>query len=98
MVNRRDTRAYVHGIHRDIRFSSDSKRFMLNLLVMLDDFTLENGATHLLSGSQHCATSPTTVFVEEAASATGTCGLDPAVRLKPVACDWRQTTTRRGAP
>jgi hypothetical protein len=72
VVNRRDTRAYVHGIHRDIRFSSDSKRFMLNLLVMLDDFTLENGATHLLSGSQHLRERPDeAAFMAQAARATG---------------------------
>lgn len=58
VVNRRDTRAYVHNVHRDIRFTTDSKRFMLNVLVMLDDFTLENGATHLLSGSQNVASKP----------------------------------------
>lgn len=52
VINRRDTVAYVHAIHRDIRFASDAKRFMLNILIMLDAFTLENGATHLLSGSQ----------------------------------------------
>jgi len=75
VINRRDTRAYVHGIHRDIRFSSDSKRFMLNLLVMLDDFTLDNGATHLLSGSQHLRDKPDdAAFVAESARATGTRG------------------------
>ena len=75
VINRRDTRAYVHGIHRDIRFSSDSKRFMLNLLVMLDDFTLDNGATHLLSGSQHLRDKPNDgTFVAESARATGTRG------------------------
>lgn len=75
VINRRDTRAYVHGIHRDIRFSSDSKRFMLNLLVMLDDFTLDNGATHLLSGSQHLRDKPDEArFAAESARATGTRG------------------------
>jgi len=72
VINRRDTRAYVHGIHRDIRFSSDTKRFMLNILVMLDDFTLANGATHLLSGSQHLRDKPADdVFSTQAARATG---------------------------
>ncbi|MEP7063041.1 MAG: phytanoyl-CoA dioxygenase family protein [Betaproteobacteria bacterium] len=52
VINRRATKAYVHNVHRDIRFASDAKRFMLNCLVMLDDFTLENGATFLLSSSQ----------------------------------------------
>lgn len=72
VINRRDTIAYVHGIHRDIRFSSDTKRFMLNILVMLDDFTLANGATHLLSGSQHLRDKPDAdVFVQQSARATG---------------------------
>lgn len=72
VINRRDTLAYVHGIHRDIRFSSDTKRFMLNILVMVDDFTLANGATHLLSGSQHLSDKPAAdVFANKAARATG---------------------------
>ncbi|HWA74819.1 MAG TPA: phytanoyl-CoA dioxygenase family protein [Polyangiaceae bacterium] len=72
VINQRGTTAYVHGVHRDIRFSSDVKRFMLNLLVMLDDFTLENGATHLLSGSQTMAQKPATdVFLRDSARAIG---------------------------
>ena len=72
VINRRDTLAYVHSIHRDIRFSSDTKRFMLNILVMLDDFTLSNGATHLLSGSQHLRDKPNDdVFATQAARAVG---------------------------
>lgn len=72
VINRRDTTAYVHGVHRDIRFSSDTKRFMLNILVMLDDFTLANGATHLLSGSQHLRDKPdTNAFSQQASRATG---------------------------
>lgn len=51
VVNARDAKAYVHNVHRDIRFSAAGKRFMLNCLVMLDEFTLDNGATYLLSGS-----------------------------------------------
>lgn len=43
--------SYVANIHRDIRFFSESFPFMLNILIMLDDFTLERGATYLLSGS-----------------------------------------------
>jgi Phytanoyl-CoA dioxygenase (PhyH) len=67
VINRRDTNAYVHGVHRDIRFGSDIKRFMINVLVMLDDFTLANGATHLLSGSQTQADRPNPdTFLREA--------------------------------
>jgi ectoine hydroxylase-related dioxygenase (phytanoyl-CoA dioxygenase family) len=43
--------SYVTNIHRDIRFFSGDFPLMLNLLIMLDDFTLENGATYLLAGS-----------------------------------------------
>jgi ectoine hydroxylase-related dioxygenase (phytanoyl-CoA dioxygenase family) len=43
--------SYVANIHRDIRFFSGDFPLMLNLLIMLDDFTLENGATYLLPNS-----------------------------------------------
>lgn len=43
--------SYVVNIHRDIRFFTGEFPLMLNLLIMLDDFTLENGATYLLAGS-----------------------------------------------
>ncbi len=43
--------SYVTNIHRDIRFFSGSFPLMLNMLIMLDDFTLENGATYLLAKS-----------------------------------------------
>jgi hypothetical protein len=43
--------SYVSNIHRDIRFFSGNFPLMLNLLIMLDDFTIENGATFLLPKS-----------------------------------------------
>ncbi len=43
--------SYVANIHRDIRFFTENLPFMLNVLIMLDDFTIERGATYLLSGS-----------------------------------------------
>src|SRR5437588_2187095 len=75
VINRSDTDAYVHHIHRDIRFASDPKRFMLNSLVMLDDFTLENGATYVLSGSQTLPHRPDEPrFMAQADRATGSKG------------------------
>ena len=72
VINRQEGSAYVHHIHRDIRFSSDTRRFMLNLLVMLDDFTPENGGTWLLSGSQGLAQKPAEErFYREAQQAVG---------------------------
>ena len=43
--------SYVSEVHRDIRFFSGDFPLMLNLLIMLDDFTLENGATYVLAKS-----------------------------------------------
>ncbi|AMP00903.1 phytanoyl-CoA dioxygenase family protein [Collimonas arenae] len=49
----RSENAYRHGqnFHRDVRTYSRDFRLMLNMLVMVDDFTVENGATKLLPGS-----------------------------------------------
>lgn len=43
--------AYVTNMHRDLRTFSGDVPQMLNMLVMLDDFTLENGATYLGTGT-----------------------------------------------
>ena len=50
-VNRPGVRSYLHNLHRDVRSFTQDVRLMLNVLVMLDDFTIENGATYFLSGS-----------------------------------------------
>ena len=51
--------SYVANIHRDIRFFSHGFPLMLNLLILLDDFTLENGATYLLAKSHLKEEKPT---------------------------------------
>jgi ectoine hydroxylase-related dioxygenase (phytanoyl-CoA dioxygenase family) len=72
VINERDSRSYVQNVHRDIRFGSDTRRFMLNALVMLDEFTLDNGATHVLSHSQNVQQQPADeAFYAQAARATG---------------------------
>ncbi|MGZ3688937.1 MAG: phytanoyl-CoA dioxygenase family protein, partial [Bdellovibrionota bacterium] len=50
-INTRDSTSYAHRIHRDIRSFSGDLPLLLNTLIMLDDFTLDNGATYLMSGS-----------------------------------------------
>jgi ectoine hydroxylase-related dioxygenase (phytanoyl-CoA dioxygenase family) len=45
--------SYLHNIHRDVRTHAGAFRLLLNMLVMVDDFKLENGATFVLSGSHH---------------------------------------------
>ena len=53
-----DGRSYLHRIHRDVGTHAGSFRLLLNMLVMVDDFTMENGATHILSGSHLSADRP----------------------------------------
>jgi hypothetical protein len=54
--------SYVTNIHRDIRFFTGQFPLMLNMLIMLDDFTIENGATYLLEGSHLIESEPTPAF------------------------------------
>ncbi|MCX2574310.1 phytanoyl-CoA dioxygenase family protein [Pedobacter sandarakinus] len=42
---------YIHNIHRDVRTFSGENRLMIQMIIVLDDFTIFNGATHFLSGS-----------------------------------------------
>ena len=59
-------------IHRDIKFFSKDLPIMLNGLVLLDDFTVENGATMLLPNSHKIEEKPTDVsFIAECIRAVG---------------------------
>jgi ectoine hydroxylase-related dioxygenase (phytanoyl-CoA dioxygenase family) len=49
-------------VHRDIKFFSNDLPIMLNGLVLLDDFTVENGATMLLPYSHKIESKPTDDF------------------------------------
>jgi hypothetical protein len=67
--------SYVGSIHRDLRTFSGDVNLMAQLLVMLDDFTEENGATYLLSGSQRFRDEPEPDrFFRDAARAVGSAG------------------------
>lgn len=50
--------SYANNIHRDIRSFSGTIPLMLNTLVMLDDFTEENGATWLCEGGHRWKDKP----------------------------------------
>ncbi|MDF2189657.1 phytanoyl-CoA dioxygenase family protein [Paraflavitalea sp. CAU 1676] len=50
VINLPHKASYVCNIHRDIRTFYNIP-MMMNMLVMLDDFTLDNGATWFLTGS-----------------------------------------------
>ena len=58
-INTKDRKSYAQRIHRDIRTYSGDTPLMLNTLVMLDDFTVDNGATYLMTGSHRMAEMPT---------------------------------------
>lgn len=51
VINLKDDKPYVQNVHRDIRSFTGDFKVMIQVMVILDDFTLENGATYFLSGS-----------------------------------------------
>ncbi len=68
------SRSYVSNIHRDIR-TFYNVPMMLNMLVMLDDFTEDNGATWFLTGSNNFDEKPDEkYFYENADRALGKAG------------------------
>ena len=72
-VLNRKTSSYVHNIHRDIRFISD-QIFIVNIIVMLHDFTIENGATWLLPKSQMIRDCSDSLFEDDSIQITGKAG------------------------
>jgi ectoine hydroxylase-related dioxygenase (phytanoyl-CoA dioxygenase family) len=59
-------------VHRDLRFYSGDFPIMLNCLIMIDDFTVENGGTYLLTGSHLEEKKPSNEeFFQNAIQATG---------------------------
>lgn len=67
--------AYVGKVHRDLRTFCGDLHLMAQLLVMLDDFTEENGATYFLSGSHRQNERPDDQdFFERASRAVGKAG------------------------
>jgi len=69
--------AYRHGqrFHRDVRTYTGSFHLMLNMLVMVDDFTVENGATKVVPGSHLGRERPSDEYLEQhAIRVTGLAG------------------------
>ncbi len=67
--------SYANNIHRDIRSFSGSFPLMLNTIVMLDDFTMHNGATWLMHRGHIHADKPTEEdFIKSAFQVTGPAG------------------------
>jgi len=59
--------AYQHGqrFHRDVRTYVESFHLMLNMLVLVDDFTIENGATKVVPGSHLIKERPSDEYLEQ---------------------------------
>jgi hypothetical protein len=67
--------SYVGRIHRDLRSFSGELALMAQWLVMLDDFSEDNGATYLLSGSHKRPNTPDDrAFFDAATRAVGPAG------------------------
>lgn len=75
VVTHKDAASYAMNPHRDVRTFTGEFKLILNLLLMLDDFTLENGATYLLSGSHARPERPSPEgFARDAHRLTGKAG------------------------
>jgi len=74
-INLRSHASYAQRIHRDIRSYSGDMPLLLNTLVMLDDFTADNGATWMCTGSHRAAEKPDAAeFERRAEQALGAAG------------------------
>jgi phytanoyl-CoA dioxygenase PhyH len=74
-INTAGRTSYAQRVHRDIRSFSGDMPLLLNTLVMLDDFTPDNGSTYLLTGSHHDAEKPDDAyFYSHAERALGPAG------------------------
>ena len=74
-INSANSVSYAHRIHRDIRSFSGDMPLLLNTLLMLDDFTPQNGATYLMPGSHRFAEKPAEeAFYKTAKQALGKAG------------------------
>ncbi len=75
VVNNGQDTSYLFKPHRDVRSFAENARLMLNMLVMLDDFTEANGATRLLAGSHRLERiPPNKIFEENAESLKASAG------------------------
>lgn len=75
VINMPGKPAYVANIHRDQRSYSGTLNIMINLLLMLDDFTLENGATHFMRAGHKMPDKPEDAdFYAESERITGKAG------------------------
>jgi len=51
VIHAKKSQPYLSNMHRDVRTYNAAEKTLLQIIITLDDFTLENGATQFLSGS-----------------------------------------------
>ena len=62
VINAKNSKPYVQNVHRDLRSFTANLKLMIQMIVLLDDFTEDNGATYLLSGSHQKDEKPDEAF------------------------------------
>ncbi|TKC03689.1 phytanoyl-CoA dioxygenase family protein [Pedobacter frigoris] len=62
VINLKNAQPYVQNVHRDIRSFTGDLKLMVQMMVILDDFTLDNGATYMLSKSHLGDVKPDNVY------------------------------------
>jgi ectoine hydroxylase-related dioxygenase (phytanoyl-CoA dioxygenase family) len=60
--NIKDSPNFSSNVHRDLRFFSGKFPMMINCLIMIDDFTKENGGTYILPKSHKMKKKPSDEF------------------------------------
>jgi hypothetical protein len=74
-INPPGAKTYTCKPHRDVRAHTGDYHLSLNMLVMLDDFTEDNGGTLILDGSHHAVDPPSLeIFQRHARQVTGKAG------------------------
>lgn len=58
VIHSKQEHPYLSNMHRDIRTFMSETKLLLQMIITLDDFTLQNGATRFLSGSHKSALKP----------------------------------------
>lgn len=76
MLNaKRDDNNFSSKHHRDSKYFMNGMNLMINFLVFIDDFTEENGATHVLTQSHHKKEKPSEdYFFQNSTRAIGKAG------------------------
>ncbi len=77
--NERNAKSYLLNVHRDVKNFTGDYKLMINMMILLDDFTEANGATYLLSGSHLQPEKPDDAFFF--ANAERACGRKGSVVL-----------------